>query len=145
MYQQPTTKTTYNTQNRITAADNGGIVPLVSVLVTVLDGSGEPAINASAVEKGTNNYATSDFNGVITLNDVNVYNTVVINYQGQERSYKADAVPKTIQFDTTQLDTVIVTAPKPKNYKWLGWLGLAVGVGLVAKVMMSSQPVKVKL
>jgi hypothetical protein len=146
MFKQQATQITNNTQNRITATDNVGIVPYISVSLTVLDGSGEPAINASIREKGNDeNYAVADFDGNVMLENVNSYNTVVINYQGQEKAFKAMEVPNVVQFDVTQLDAVIIE-PKKKSYAWLGWLaGIAI-VGVVAKAIAEDKkPLKVSL
>jgi hypothetical protein len=146
MFKQQATQITANTQNRITATDNGGIIPFVSISLKVQDGSGEPAINASIREKGNDeNYAVTDFDGNVTLENVNSYNTVVINYQGQEKAFKAMEVPNVVQFDVTQLDTVFIE-PKKKSYAWLGWLaGIAI-VGVVAKAISEDKkPLKVSL
>lgn len=147
MYKQQATQITNNTQNRITPPNGGGIVPYVSVSLKVIDGSGEPALNASLREKGNDeNYATSNFDGIVKLDDVNSYNTVVVNYQGQEKTFKANEAPRVVQFDIEQLDAVIVNAPKKKSYAWLGWLaGIAV-VGVVAKAIIEEKkPLKVSL
>jgi hypothetical protein len=143
MYQQPT-EITINTRSSINTTNTGGIIPNISVSLTVLDGSGEPAINASLQEKNTNNYASTDLDGVVKLANVNSYNTVVINYQGQTKEFRANELPKVYQFATTELDTVYIT--NEKSYAWLGWLALA-GIGVIVgkAILDEKKPLKVTL
>lgn len=123
-----------------------GIIPHINIAFAVADGSGEPAINASArIENEPNSYAVANLDGKITMKEVNSFSKVIINYMGNELSYQANQIPAVVRFSAEPLEPVIIKVPKPKNYKWLGWLGLGVVGVFVGKAMMSDNPVKVKL
>lgn len=93
-----------------------------SVSGIIKDGTGEPVIGASVLEKGTTNGTITDFDGKFTLS-VDPGATLVISYIGFQTQEMKAVVGKTMEIqlreDTEMLDEVVVVGygtQKRKNF-----------------------------
>lgn len=84
----------------------------VTVSGIVTDGSGEPVIGASVLEKGTANGTVTDFDGKFAVNVANANATLVVSYVGLETQEVAlrgrKVVNVTLKTNEEVLDEVVV-------------------------------------
>ena len=88
-----------------------GTISAQTVKVTVTDGTGEPVIGASVLEKGTQNGGVTDIDGIFNIT-LKKGNQIVVSYIGM-KTQTVDAKGKTavnvvLQDDATGLEEVVV-------------------------------------